>query len=294
MEESPLLNLRKHGAAPFATALIHGGPGAPGTLAPVARELALPAGGGSGGELERGFGILEPFQTAATIDELTRELHGVLQTHGAPPFTLIGHSWGAWLSLIFAARHPALVRKLILVASAPFEESYAAGIMETRLARLGLLDRVEALTLLETLTFPDQPGRDGVLKRIGELCAKADTFAPLPAPPKQKGAKKEAPAGKDRDTPPVRADLFQSVWTEATALRQSGALLDFARGLRCPVLAIHGSHDPHPHTGVSAPLAACVADFRFILLEKCGHEPWNERHARERFFAILRAELQAE
>ncbi len=48
-------NLRKYGNPPFIAALIHGGPGSPGEMAPVARELST------------GRGILEPLQTAATL-----------------------------------------------------------------------------------------------------------------------------------------------------------------------------------------------------------------------------------
>ncbi|MGA3094252.1 MAG: alpha/beta hydrolase, partial [Dehalococcoidales bacterium] len=35
-----MMNLRKHGNAPFGVAVIHGGPGAPGEMAPVAKEMA--------------------------------------------------------------------------------------------------------------------------------------------------------------------------------------------------------------------------------------------------------------
>jgi hypothetical protein len=42
---------------------------------------------------------------------------------------------------------------------------------------------------------------------------------------------------------------------------------------------------------VRDPLAEVLADFRFVLLAKCGHEPWQERQAREPFFALLRDEL---
>jgi len=38
---------------------------------------------------------------------------------------------------------------------------------------------------------------------------------------------------------------------------------------------------------VRIPLAMRVRDFRFILLEKCGHCPWREVHARDRFFNVL-------
>jgi hypothetical protein len=34
-----------------------------------------------------------------------------------------------------------------------------------------------------------------------------------------------------------------------------------------------------------------LPDFRFVLLEKCGHRPWIERNAAENFFKVLVAEI---
>ena len=61
--------------------------------------------------------------------------------------------------------------------------------------------------------------------------------------------------------------------------------------IRCPVVAIHGAYDPHPAEGVRGPLTSIIRDFRFILLDRCGHEPWIERWARDRFYEILKNEL---
>jgi hypothetical protein len=49
-------NLRKYGKAPYKIAVIHGGPGAGGEMAPIARELASD------------WGVLEPFQTATSLE----------------------------------------------------------------------------------------------------------------------------------------------------------------------------------------------------------------------------------
>jgi pimeloyl-ACP methyl ester carboxylesterase len=57
------------------------------------------------------------------------------------------------------------------------------------------------------------------------------------------------------------------------------------------VVAIHGDHDPHPAAGVQEPLSATLAQFRFILLERCGHRPWIERQARDAFYEALEEEL---
>jgi len=133
-------NLRKYGNAPFNVAVLHGGPGAPGEMAPVARELSSAK------------GVLEPLQTATTIEGQIGELRDVLAKNGDLPVTLIGWSWGAWLSFVFAANYPAFVRKLILIGSGPFEEKYALKIMDDRLSRLSIEEKTETLYLIKNLS----------------------------------------------------------------------------------------------------------------------------------------------
>src|ERR1051326_1805009 len=98
-------NLRTYGKKPYQVAVIHGGPGAPGEMAPVARELSAL------------YGVLEPLQTMTTVDGQVEELAAVLKEHGDLPITLVGYSWGAMLSYIFTSRYPSFVKKLILVSS---------------------------------------------------------------------------------------------------------------------------------------------------------------------------------
>ncbi len=260
-------NPRRYGKAPFRTAVIHGGPGAAGEMRPVAEALA--------GD----YGILEPLQTAVTVDGQVRELKVLLEQGGAtPPVLLVGHSWGAWLAWIFAARHPELVRKLVLVGSGPFESRYAEGIMKTRLARLDERERREARRLLAELNEQKNGGFD-TLARFGRLISKADSYDPLPG-----GGGAEEGGGQD---------VYNGVWPEADSLRRSGRLLRLGETIRCPVLAIHGDYDPHPAAGVEEPLARVIGDFKFIRLKGCGHTPWLERQAIGAFYEILRKELAA-
>jgi pimeloyl-ACP methyl ester carboxylesterase len=257
-------NLREYGSKPFRMAVIHGGPGAPGEMAPVARELSSLG------------GVLEPLQTAATLEAQVQELMTVLEGHGDLPVTLIGFSWGAMLSFVLTARHPALVRKLVLISSGAYEEKYAENIMETRLSRLGEEERREALSVMETLDDPAVSDKNAPMARLGQLISRADSYDPLP---------------HDSEILECRYNIYESVWGQAGELRSSGELLALAKGIRCPVVAIHGDYDPHPAEGVRAPLSQVLRDFRFILLEECGHCPWIERLARDRFYDILRSEL---
>ncbi|RJO62917.1 MAG: alpha/beta hydrolase [Dehalococcoidia bacterium] len=259
-----MMNLHKYGNSPFKIALIHGGPGAPCEMAPVARELAETR------------GVLEPIQTALTIDGEVEELRQALMENGALPVILVGYSWGAWLSFMLAERYPSLVSKLILVSSGPFTQEYAFDTDRTRFERLNSGEREEMQTLkseLDNLAYKGD--KDALMARVGELFGRVDSFDPLPHTSEAE----------------CRWDIFSAVWPQAAALRRSGALLALGKDIKCPVVAIHGDYDPHPEGGVRIPLSGVLKDFRFILLEKCGHVPWFERQARDRFYAILEQEL---
>jgi len=253
-----------YGKAPYALALLHGGPGAAGEMARVAEELSAAC------------GVLEPLQTASSIDGQVEELKEILDRYGSLPVTLCGFSWGAMLAFIFVARFPAHVRKLILIGSGSFEEKYAGGITATRLSRLSEAERAELDRLTECLDDPAVKDKYSALAGIGRLMAKADAFQPV--------------AGEDPEID-VRFDIYQKVWGEAQGLRRRGRLLALGREIRCPVVAIHGDYDPHPADGVKIPLSDILSDFRFILLKRCGHRPWLEAEARDEFFAVLKSEI---
>jgi pimeloyl-ACP methyl ester carboxylesterase len=204
-----------------------------------------------------------------------------LQTRGQPPLTLVGFSWGAWLSYLVAARHPRSVGKLLLVGSGPFEAGYAAQLEATRLARLTDEERDEYRRIVRTLSGPAAGGTGALVARLGALAAKADQFD---LEPQAEGFLQSA---EDR------AAIFRGVWPEASELRKSGRLLDLGRDIRCPVVAIHGDYDPHPAAGVREPLSRVLPHFRFILLEDCGHKPWVERRAAGQFYGVLAEELQS-
>jgi pimeloyl-ACP methyl ester carboxylesterase len=221
-------NLRKYGNPPFRLAVIHGGPGAPGEMAPVARELSA------------FWGVLEPLQTAVTLEGQIRELKDVLEEHGDLPVILIGFSWGAMLSFIFTSRHPQFVKKLILIGSGPYEEKYAVNIMETRISRLGKEDWENFILLTEILNDPSAKNRNDALCSFGKLISKADTYDSLP---------------HQEELLECSYESFKGVWEEADELRSRGKLLELGREICCQVVAIHGEYDPHPYEGVRDPLS---------------------------------------
>lgn len=258
---------RRHGEPPYTVAVLHGGPGAAGEMYPVARALSLRA------------GVLEPLQAATSLEGQVDELREALEKEAGLPVVLIGWSWGAWLAYIMAARHPEMVKKLILVSAGPFSEEYAAGIMETRMERLKPDDREEAWELMKILDGPEAENKDAILGRLGELFDVADSFCRMN---EAEGANKIE----------YSYEVYCGVWKDAAKLRSSGGLQELGRDIRCPVTALHGYNDPHPVAGVMGPLSQVIEEFRIILLEECGHRPWAERKAATLFYSLLKEELE--
>lgn len=258
-------NLRKFGEPPFRIAVLHGGPGGPGYMAPLARELSTD------------WGVLEPLQTADSVEGQVQELWNVLVSNPDLPVTLIGSSWGAVLGFIVSARFPRLVQKLIMIGSAAFDDGYATEIQEIRFSRLDEEEREEARSLKKLLGDPAYHQKDVAFARLGVLFTKADAYDPLTL---------------DIEILEYQYHIYQSVWHDVSKFRRSGKLLELGKQIECPVVAIHGDHDPHPAESVEKPLAGVLKDFRFILLDRCGHLPWIERRAKDKFYAILREELR--
>jgi pimeloyl-ACP methyl ester carboxylesterase len=194
---------------------------------------------------------------------------------------LIGFSWGAWLSYIIAAKHPALVKKMILVGSGPYEHQYVQSIQETRLSRLNEDERTEYNAIIALLNDPHAEGKAERFFRLGQLAAKTDRYDPI----ETVGLEPEI---KDATR---RGNKFHGVLREAQEMRRDGGLLKLAEKIQSPVVALHGDYDPHPMAGVREPLTAKLKDFRIIEIEYCGHKPWIERQAKDKFFEILKGEL---
>lgn len=259
-----MINFRKYGAPPFNVVVVHGGPGAAGEMKPLALELSPT------------FGVLEPLQTAGSVKAQVEELSDVITRHGDMPVKIIGWSWGAWLSFMLAAGSPDLVEKLILVGSGAFEEEYALHTMRTRINRLNDSELAELQVLNRALNSPATADKDDLFQSLGRLFDKADSYSAMDYEP---------------DMTQVSFAIYRSVWPEAAEMRRKGMLLRLAQKIRCPVVAIHGDYDPHPASGVKKALQKNVKRFRFFLLPKCGHKPWMEKEARDKFYYILKKEL---
>ncbi|UYP46085.1 hypothetical protein NEF87_002370 [Candidatus Lokiarchaeum ossiferum] len=264
-----MVEFKTHGSVPYQIIVLHGGPGAWGEMAPVADQIADKC------------GVIEPYFLEETLQGQLNELKQIIQLLHLKTVSLLGFSWGAWLGYLFAAKYPALVTKLILVGSGPYEHQYFLKLLETRESRMNPSQKELYLEILQKLRDPDESNKNSLISQLGALCSKIDQYHPDPF-------EKSFPSPHfDLD----RSTYFQQALNEVIGMRKSGELLQQAEKILCPVVAIHGDYDPHPANGVKIPLEQKIENFKFFLLEKCGHKPWIEKFARTNFFNILKSVL---
>lgn len=258
-----MIDVREYGAGPEVV-LVHGGPGAAGGLAPLARELAA---------TDR---VLEPLQRGSggvplTVARHVEDLAEVVASCDARP-AVIGHSWGAMLGCAFAAEHPDALRSLVLVSCGTFDRASRARLLATRDARTGAEAKRRLVEIARTVADPDAR-----LEALGSVYESIDSYELVA-----------------HDPEPLVCDdrAYRESWADMMRLEREGVHPAAFTAISCPVTMIHGDRDPHPGRMIRDSLAPWVADLRYRELERCGHYPWWEAHAREEFLEVVRECLE--
>lgn len=253
------LLVRRYGTGGPFVVLLHGGPGAPGHIARVARGL------------EDSFRVLEPFQRRSggaplTVARHVADLHELVAPLARP--ALVGSSWGAMLALAYAAAHPESAGPLVLVGSGTFDLASRARFRASVDERMddALRGRMKALER-------EIPDADARLSAIGDLLTAVYGFDPVPG---------------DAGFEACDARGHEETWADMLRLQAEGAYPAAFSAIESPVLMLHGAFDPHPGAMIRASLLPHVRQLEYVEWERCGHYPWLERHAREPFFATLR------
>lgn len=262
------MNVRFYGSGPYRIAVVHGGPGAVGSVSGLARGIAEKC------------GVIEPLQSKFSIDESVEELRRQIEECCIAPVILIGHSWGAWLAAIAAAKYPGLVGKIILIGCGPLTEKYAAQISVRRQKNMSDEDYLEFNKLISCLGDENTSDKNEIIARLDMLVEKTDYYDEI------------AQDTEDADTLPADGEMYAKIWPEAAQLRKSGQLLELFKSIKCPIVLMQGEIDPHPYQGVFVPLSECGIDIQTYILEKCGHTPWKEKYAIDKFYQILFDEIR--
>jgi pimeloyl-ACP methyl ester carboxylesterase len=267
MNRPEQLIVRTYGkSGPWVIAL-HGGPAAIGEAAALARGLA------------GGFRVIEPWQRGSSDRPLSvarhvADLHEIVQSRcGGERPALVGESWGAMLALAYAAAHQDSAGPLVLAGCGTFDEGSRAQLR-------AILDHRTTDALVQRLArlaeeFPDPAEH---LSRRYELTRSLYSYDPV------------ADAEVEK-LPPLDVRAHEETWADMLRLQATGVYPAAFAAIRAPVLMLHGDYDPHPGEMIRASLAAYLPQLEYHELSRCGHSPWQERFARDEFFAVLRAWL---
>ncbi len=139
-------------------------------------------------------------------------------------------------------------------------------------------ERIEFNALEEFIWDGKEGDKNSSLSRLFQLFAKADSFDYLPS---------------DEPMPEAQLDINIAIGLEMLKLIADRGLPEIGRNIQCPVTVIQGTEDIRcPVDEMREPFTKVIKEFKLITIEKCGHYPWFERQARDRFFSILKDELR--
>lgn len=256
------MKIREYGISGPFVVVLHGGPAAPGHMAPVARGLA------------DSFHILEPWQRGSGAEPLSvarhvEDLHELVRSRcgGARP-ALVGSSWGAMLALAYAATYPDSAGPLVLIGCGTFDPVARERLHATVEARTDDVLRSRIQHLAEE--FPDPDER---LRMMGHLILPLYSYDLITT---------------ETETEAVDARAHEETWADMIRLQNEGVYPAAFKAVRVPVLMLHGAVDPHPGQMIQASLQAHLPQLEYRELKRCGHYPWLEKAARVEFFSVLR------
>lgn len=253
-----MLKVRAYGGSGPQVIVVHGGPGACGSMAQIARALA------------DSYRVLEPFQrgTAMTVAEHVADLHEVVESRketNAP--AIVGHSWGAMLALAYAAAHSAMVGPIVLVCSGTFDlpsrEQFGAN-----MAKRMNDDMRQRLERLKQLPDPNERFR-----ALGDFTRELYSYDL---------------ATTDQEIDESEPGANSETWDDMVRLQEKGVYPAAFAAIKSPVLMLHGASDPHPGEMIRASLAPHIPQLEYIEWERCGHYPWLEKATRDEFYSVTR------
>lgn len=256
------MQIREYGSSGPVVVVLHGGPGAPGYMARLARIL------------EDSFRVLEPLQRGSCAEPLTvarhvADLHELVESRcGKVRPALVGHSWGAMLALAYAAAHPGRAAALVLIGCGTFDPAARDRLQATREARMDDSLRRRMRHLAEECPDPDER-----FSELAKLALQLDSYELIP---------------DSQDVVACDARAFDETWEDMLRLQEEGAYPSAFAAIDVPVIMLHGSADAHPGWMIRASLAPYLPQLEYREWERCGHYPWLEKAVRDEFLAFLR------
>lgn len=248
-----------------AIVLLHGGPGSFDYLGELANMLPAhwrrirydQRGGGQAGKAG-------PF----TIAQLVADLEALRQQLGIDSWVVLGHSWGAFLALVYASEHPDAVNGLIHLSGTGLDTEWQKGYHAARRKRLPPAEQIEMLHLRQERETACDGKLASIQRRLLEITLGAD-FADKSHLPAVLALMAQSPQA---------AGVSEALMADWQAWLQTPAFRQRVGELTMPVLCLHGEADPRPATGAMT-LGEVLPRGRFELMPASDHYPWLEQPA---------------
>jgi len=266
MTELEPIQVRQYGSNGRTVVVLHGGPGAPGSAVGLARLLA------------KEFQVLEPLQRRSRQVPLTMSQHVQDLAEVAPPVgILVGHSFGAMLALSYASRHPSRVARVMLIGCGTYNEQCREKMKETLTTRLGDAGNASLRELRVALERAKDAGeRNAIMRKLGAVFSLLESYELMDE------------TEKERDHIEMDARGHEETWQDVLKLQAQEFEPQIFAEIKVPVMLIQGDTDPHPGPMTRDLLKRVMPQLEYWELERCGHEPWRERFARDSFTEVLR------
>ncbi len=242
--------------------LCHGGPGIYDYLGPVAAMIEDVA--TVHRYDQRGCGRSEdvgPYDVAAFVDDL----EALRAYWGYEAWTVIGHSWGAHLALLYAIHYPEHTARLVYMSGTGIDPGWHQEYRRNREAKLPPAER-ERLRLLR------QQQRTATGEELERL--KAEEASLLGKTELYDVTRLDDVPRYDRF--PINYSLNAALNAQNNQTEETGGLGARVSEVRAPTLVLDGEGDPRPRWA-RAQVAQRIPDGRHATIPRAGHEPWIEQ-----------------
>jgi len=226
---------------------------------------------------QMGCGLSDEFRDNEKVgmDDLVEELEGVRKEFGLGSVNLAGQSWGALVAIHYALKYPRSVKKLLLLEPAPGSSEFLPAFQKTITDRLSEAEKQELAGYASDAKLRSDPQ---LFQKWLNLRFKSYYFDPG----KQDMAKLAYFDGGRVKKMFASSAMFGPYFADFD-------LYDTMKAIACPVLIIHGDHDPIPFAAVEK-MALALKNARLEIVRNCGHFVHVEKP--EEYFAAIRAFLE--
>ena len=242
--------------------LCHGGPGIYDYLGPVAAMIDDVA--TVHRYDQRGCGRSDevgPYDVRTFVDDLD-----ALRAYwGYQAWTVIGHSWGACLALLYACHYPERTERLVYMSGTGIDPAWHQEYRRNREAKLLPADR-ERLRLLN----------EERLTATGKELERVEDEASSPLNRTELYDVRRLGDVSRYDRFPINYSLNEALCAEMKQMEDAGGLGSRVSQIRAPTLVLDGEGDPRPRWA-RAQLAELIPTSRHTTIAGAGHEPWIEQ-----------------